>query len=1104
MKTNTFKNLKFLKLLFIAIALFAFNFITAQYHNGYIQIWRGGGTIPIKTILINTNSSDVPELVVYQGDKVVFTAASSGNPSVKGLTDTNVMRWAGECLFMENEIPYQGAPKPFLIFDSNVHGVKKRRYPASWANGKHLYPKFKITDSHATLDLTWIANGRYELPRILAGNTGSYNMNTYLKSFKSRTGGYDNYNVFFTNEPSQNLDFQRNNQKEGLNMELLEAYTSGKKFVAGLDPDELLYNNLNSSNIVGNANVFKKFDYVANDQWKIISTSQRGGINQSMYEFLNGTKEIFDPSDSYSGHEIVDKNLYEYRPGSTTIENKLFDYEIAQPMFNNKRPVYYNPDIENTPIIANKTLEFSINGEVTKIKLAVLSPLEGKRINKQFDDLTEADRKNPKVNFYGIIEGPIHVARYQKNVTYTVSALPNSNYVDGAFSLVYTYEDAYGILHEQRGAVSLGGVINSSATFNIQGGGYHDITLRYKGNKNETNNDNEVIIAGKELIDIDLRFIFSPENPISKISDYSYNPSVTLNASVKLNENKGNGEGWFLGDNNPKLKDNNYGLNHGYKDHNVVRTYTLDRDDTMVLTVLDADPHSFVHYQPDFYLSERRLSKRLTNADLASNDRYSKLEWFVAKDANFSVEDRSLNKYGRSYKVSPKNIWPTYKGNFYLKAVYNNTSAIVVKIVQKELNDPIDQIIVKADLYNITNPSQNLGQLAITNLSDDQFELLHRLSPSFYKTGNGYGKDRYKIYKIKDILSAYTYGYKQTANQTKIADRYDCVGEHKRFSDMNNYDCRFTWEFKNKSTNGTLNNGVLFYDFTNYGQGTYWYNYQGQWFPSYWVRHLDSKNLSSEIPSKGDARLREFPQTWNLNLATYNGGDTPYEPWQVRLPWIAQTVQGYRTRWNIKCIYDVKKLFDRTNFGPPSTNATTYANNVIGDDGIKILPGFDNKNREMQEFYYMLINKEIVVVDAVAMDNSQGSSDRVNVKVRDNSDNVVWSGDAITLNVSPNRLAESKNEASLPINDNGSLCTVYPNPNSVGIFSIDINVPKENSNVDLQLSDLNGRVIYNSLPKVVNSRYSTTIGENLNLPKGVYLLTVKINELIETKKLIVN
>ena len=1090
MKTNTSNNLKFLKLLFIVITLSTFNSISAQVrsHDGQIDVYRGG--VHKQSIVIETSSAVVPELVVYQGDEVVFTAVSSGNPSVKGLTDTSVMRWAGECLFMEFDIVHQGAPKPFLIFDSNVHGVKKRRYPASWANGKHKYPEFKSYFTGSIYSkLTWIANGRYDF---VYSNDQTYDINAYLKPYKySSSLGYPNSNIFFgLRSASPRILTQRNNQKEGLNMELLEAYTSGKKFVAGLDPDELLYNDLNSSNIVGNANAGnKKFDYVADDQWKIISTSQRGGINQSMYEFLNRTVRLSVPNGQSSGHEIVDKDLYEYRPGTIEIENKLFNRTIAQPMFNNNRPVYYNPTIANTPIIGNKTLEFSINGKVTKIKLAVLSPLEGKRIGKDFDNLSVTDRQNPKVNFYGIIVGPIHVARLQQNVKYTVNGLPYS--VDGAFSLVYTYEDAYGILHEQRGAVS---AANPSATFDIQGGGYHDITLRYKGDKNENNNHNEVIIAGKELIDIELRFIFSPKNKSD--SDYSYNPSVTLNASVQLNENKGNGEGWFLGDNNPKLKANDYGLNHGYKDHNVVRTYTLGRDETMVLTVLDADPHSFVHYQPDFYLSERRLSKRLTTNDLESNDTYSKLEWFVAKDANFIFDKKSVG-FGRYYKVSPKLIFPNVK-SFYLKAVYNNTSAIVVKIVQRiDLTGTIDNIIANPD------ESHNLGLVETKFLSDDQFELLKLIAPSFYNTNDGKTKYTYRIWKIKDILSSYTYGETQTG-QTKLAVRYDEVGEHIRFSDMNNYNNTFTWKFKNISTNSTINNTFLFYDFTNYGQGTYWSNYQRHWFPSYWVRHLDSKDLSPEIPRDGDARLREFPQTWNLNLATYNGGDTPYEPWQVRLPWIVQTVQGYRTRWNIKCIYDVKKLFDRTNFGPPSTNANTYFDNVIGDDGSKILPGFDNKKREMQEFYYMLKNKEIIVVDALAMDNLQGTSDKVNLKVVDKGGIEIYEADFATVNVSPNRLAQSKNEASLPINDNGSLCTVYPNPNSVGIFSIDINVPQENSNVDLQLSDLNGRVIYNSLPKVVNSRYSSTIGENLNLPKGVYLLTVKINELIETKKLIVN
>ena len=95
MKTNTFKNLKFLKLLFIVITLSTFNSISAQERatqpNGSKLIYRDGYKT---TIPINTYNTDVKQLVVYQGDKVVFEALGS-NPSVKGLTDTNVMRWAG-------------------------------------------------------------------------------------------------------------------------------------------------------------------------------------------------------------------------------------------------------------------------------------------------------------------------------------------------------------------------------------------------------------------------------------------------------------------------------------------------------------------------------------------------------------------------------------------------------------------------------------------------------------------------------------------------------------------------------------------------------------------------------------------------------------------------------------------------------------------------------------------------------------------------------------------------------------------------------------------------------------------------------------------------
>lgn len=1090
MKTNSIKNLKFLKLLFIAITLCTFNSISAQLGtggSGRITVHRGS---KIQRFIVDTKSTKPYSLEVYQGDKVVFESHDIYNksPTVSGLTDTNVMRWAGECIFMENEL-VQGSPKPFLFFDSNVHGVKKRPYPESWLGGKHLYPEFSNIEGFHKL--TWYANGRSELATVLP-STNTYNIDTNLKSYKEDPKGYSNSNKFFPRNygPVSMSRYQRNNQKEGLNMELLQAHIAGENFVAGLDTDELIYNNLNSSKIVGNLSAnFREFYYVHEDNWKWITENQKESINRSMFEFLDKT---LNEKGLRNRREIVDDQLYINKVTKTYIEGNIFDNFVSQPLFNNKRPVYYNPVYANKPIIQNKKLYFYVNGKASIINLAVHSILEGKRVLKgPYDVLTDAERQTPKVNFYGIIDGPIHVARFQKGVQYKVRDLPFTTEVTGVFSLVYTYEDSYGIMQEQRKEVDGN---DPTAIFDIQGGGYHDLTLRYKADPAD-NIDAEVIIAGKELIDIDLRFIFAPSNYDNpQKSDYSYNPKVTLKGNVKLNENKGNGKNWFLGDNNTKLKDNDYGLEHGYKDHNVIRTYTLKKDDEMTLTVLDADPHSFVHYQPDFYLSERRLSKRLTNDDLEKTD--TQIEWFVSSTPNFSTR-KPVGK-GRYYTFSPGKAVPIIKstgGYFYIKAVYNKTSEIAVKIVVSPATLPtIDEIIAST--------SQNLGNVIAYDLSDDQYELLQKTAPYYYYPGE---ITNYKIFKVKDILSAYTYGAK-LVSQRNAAKRYDNVGEHTRFSDMNNYNNTFRWTTTTKTNTSYFQ---LHYSFSDsYSYDKYLDQYQKKWFPYYWVRHLDSKEMSTEIPIK-DQRIKEFPYegTSTQSLTTYNKNVPLYEPWQVRLPWISQTAQGYKARWNIKCIYDVEQLFGSIGI-PVTTSVSDYSSNVLGTDGSKIIKGFDAKQREMQEFYYMLKNQEIIVVDLMWLNyyaNLHGGLSNLKFKVEDSGNKKIYEGNiAQILSGTSQRLAESKKEASLPINDNGALCTVYPNPNSVGIFSIDINVPQENSNVDLQLSDLNGKIIYNSLPKVVNGRYSTTIGENLNLPKGVYLLTIKVNDLIETKKLIVN
>jgi hypothetical protein len=1086
---------------------------------GTIKVYRGSATIPVQTINLSSIISGSYKLVTFQGDKVVFEADPGTKPNVENLTDTNVMRWAGESLFIHNRITNLGEIKPFLFFDSNVHGVKMRKYPKEWRiNDKNKYPKFVLADDK--LRLSWIANGRYEFNDFVDNTI--YDLNLYLKNYKERGQGqlYPNSNKFF-GTPAVGIKYQRNNQKEGLNMELLNAYFGEQKFIAGLDPDELIYKDFNTSKIVGNPITGKTFNYVDKDQWKVIDDKEREGMNNPMFTFLTKTGQFISGNNQYlfSGYEIVDTNLYTRKSGSTTIAGKQFNYSDEQPMFNNKVPVYYNDSFNNKPDLRASNLKFIVDGKVFTIELAVLSPLEGKRKSKEYDQLTAQDRKNSVVNFYGIINGPIHVARFQKNVTYGVSNLPNFNELPGVFSLVYTFEDSYGILTEKRKTISSE---DPRFSFDFNGGGYHDITLRYKRNKN-ADNDEEVIVAGKELIDIDLRFIFSPN--AEDANDFSFNAPATFgntldrstfSGNIRLNENKANGKHWFL-DNNNKLLNSDYGLSHGYKDHSVVRTYVMDRDEVMTLTVLDADPHAFTHYQPDFYLSERRLSKRLSDADLGNKNGFTKIEWFAAKNRDFTDSNKSIG-FGRYCTIAPKEIYKgiwfssaTYKGPIYIKAVYNNTSDIRVKIVQQEVSGSVKNIIDKPDM--------DLGSVGIYNLSSDQFNLLQKITKNIYTKKI----DSYRIYKVENILSSYTYGEKgnstnETAKRYKPDGMTDEVGEHKRFSDENNYDARFKWTFRHPTKPGVVfKNDNLFFDFNDAASyNAYVANFQNVWFPQDWVRHLDSPVRSPEIPGNGADFVKKFNQNQSAPLESYiNSGATTYEPWQVRLPWIAQTgLDGYKTRWNIKCIYDIKKLFNRSQIGKAydlPENAEQYGGNVIGQDGVKIVPNFDSYQREMQEFYMMLRNKEIVIVDTENLNNvtqisttNTASTLTVGIRIADSGNVEIYDGIIQKQITSQHRIAQPKNEESASIVSDSGLCTVYPNPNSLGIFKVDINVPQENSQVQLQLSDLTGKIIYSSLPQTVNDNFSATIGENLNLPKGVYLLTIKINDFVTTKKLVVN
>jgi hypothetical protein len=1051
-----------------------------------IEVYRGN-TTPEHTYYPND------DIVVFEGDSVVFKSNVAFD-RLEGLTDLAIQRYAGESLFMSNAVK-QGAHKPFLFYDSNVHGVKMRSYPESWANGNHKYPTFSENQGEYTI--SWIANSRRD--HLYNNSTG--NNNVSLSAYKLKDDfdlaeGFPNKNKF-TGDLGV-LPEQRNNQKEGLNVEILKAYEEGKKGVAGLDPDELIYKNFAQSKISGeNIPSNTNFTYVTGDEWKKIEPNHPGDINYSLQQSINKIGEFIDPNEYYDFEltEIMDKNLYIHKNSTESIDNKTFDYSTEQNMFNHKRPIVYSPSANNKPVFHNSSeleLIHPNNDYNETIKIAVLSPLEGEKHGVVYNQLTEDHRKDPKINFYGIINGPSFVARHQTNVIYSVNNLPHINAVPGKFELVYTHEDNNGFITTKRKQVYYEN--NDFIIDKFSGGGYHEITLQYTRNKTK---GTPVIIAGKELIDVDLRFIFAPNENNSK--DFSHNPTEIFKANnvgkfkgkVRLSEQKGNGNRWFLSSQSDQLKDD-YGLNYGYEDHNVVRTYTLSEQESVTLSVLDADPHSFTHYEPDWYLSERRLSKRITDNELKNVGGDSYIKWYKADNLEFNNAIQIST--GKHCLFGQQQTYGTY----YVKAEFNETSKIIVKIKVRNTNNNVDQIISTA--------GQNLGVVNYYPLNDNQFEVLKSIKGDHMGSTT---KDDYKILAIQDILSTYTYGAHDltTSINTKTGPRFKVdgveVGEHKRFSPQNNFDARFDWTIKDEFGANLNKNHFLFYHFDSEKDPNL-----EKWFPKNWIRHLDNVPQSPEIPSFVNTdKIHAFNTEDDPKIEDLNNNDSSlYEPWQVRLPWIAQKgVHGYKTRWNIKTVYDINKMFDLNYIGTaykaPGVTAHDYHIEVNGIDGSKIIPGFDGVMREKQEFFHHLKAGRMVILRIHQFENEPS---KIQVIVTNNPKNTtplgteVYDG-TVTLNTNTNQSRTALNTDKMALDND---IHVYPNPSKSGVFNIRIST-KESSLVTLELFDVLGKSIYKEqLSNQIGAR-TIKIGEGLQLKTGVYILQVNSNGKTTNKKLII-
>lgn len=78
---------------------------------------------------------------------------------------------------------------------------------------------------------------------------------------------------------------------------------------------------------------------------------------------------------------------------------------------------------------------------------------------------------------------------------------------------------------------------------------------------------------------------------------------------------------------------------------------------------------------------------------------------------------------------------------------------------------------------------------------------------------------------------------------------------------------------------------------------------------------------------------------------------------------------------------------------------------------------------------------------------------------------------------------------------------IFPNPSN-GIFTIN-NEQLTNSNYQLTISDLTGKIIFNSKYQNFNNSTIDLTSDRSPLQKGIYMLTIKTETDIYTKKLII-
>ncbi len=812
------------------------------------------------------------EVIVPTSGKPFQPSNPQHYPKLSGFPFAWLAYFGGEALYQCEPSIQPGEWRPWLGYDSQVHGAAIRSYP------KDFDPKFNpwVVDltSHPKKHVVfrWSA----KLTRRMDSSKPAY------------------HSVYTWPKQKTTPVTQRNNQKEGLNMELLRAWKdhtkatdsepdftdyNGNRILPGLDPDEFLFLRDSHRKITDSITL-------SGEPWKTVPDD----------EAANPLNDIVT---AYKKNRTWHVDRLDYR-AAYGANYAAANYEIQDLGTSPKAPDGNATGNNTAPGAFTVILPSFVHGEKKiPIKLNVKAPLEHDK------------------GYYGNIEAKIHPASWERGLSYTVTGLHGAE-ID-RYAVSFIYEDSLGIrryssyfLSNEPKKVKQDAIRKGKWLITIPGllgYGYYTINLWHK---NPRYKDSWTRIGGKELLDINLRFLSVPGRTIG---------GERYPGGADLKESPGDGAYIYVDDYRDKKSDGFMKSKlHRYW-RNYVRTYVFETYETSTFEILDADPHTFTHRGTEWYLSARTQAKRITDAELEDRIRF----YVDPVDEHGNVEeDYIIEGTGKKFTKS----WH-YAGTYQLKAVYNGTSSISHRIV---VVDPGKR-----------NSTSDKGDISYRKLHYQEIDWLKYNKVDLGSGSKNEIRNRWLLFSIDNINSLYRY---------RTGPRVNTGNQVNRFHPGNDYADSYRWNFYYLKNSGDETN-ASHRDVAPHGLKELLADKRSAldgvaWFPRNLVRHTSEKNaqgipMPNDLSKKKISHFSSLSQDQKKRIINLFTKDLP-EPWQVRLPWISfvkdpspwkdhADTWHYRTRTNIKVIYDMNAFFDN-NHGAFSGNPPDITG---GDDSYENL-----------------------------------------------------------------------------------------------------------------------------------------------------------------------